>query len=253
VRSWVETESPHFTARHAEEDLEHAVDVLDQLEATRADLAERLGALPENVEIVLHQSDDALAMARPSVPFRRALTSPASRRYLAGGISGSEIHMLSPPRLDERASAVPESRAMLMRTPSALYARMAVCAANPRLPPPNRVGAMIRAWRWAWLVSGMGAWLSGQTALARPAIARRLHESPPPEFPPGVRDAELLGGTVVDLLAREEGERAAIELVRALDPDGPRQALVHAFGGRSLEHSEAAWRTHLKHMAETVR
>jgi hypothetical protein len=97
VGSWVETESPHFTARHAEEDLEHAVDVLDQLEAMRDDLAVRLGTLPEDVAVVLHRSDEQLAMARPSVPLRRALTAPASRRYLAGGISGSEIHVLSPP------------------------------------------------------------------------------------------------------------------------------------------------------------
>jgi hypothetical protein len=196
-------------------------------------------------------------MARPSLPIRRALTAPASRRYLAGAVSGTEIHVLSPPLLEARASAVvggsAETRQMLLRTPSALYARLAVGAANPRLPPPNRIGTMVRAWRWAWLVAGTGAWLSGQTALARPAIARRLHEDPPPDFPPGLRDAELLGGTVVDLLAREEGERAAIALARRLDPDGPRAALVHAFHGRRLEHTEATWRAHLKHMAESVR
>jgi hypothetical protein len=253
VRSWVETESAHFTARHAEHHLEYAVEVLDQLEAMREQLAERLPVLPEDVAIVLHQSDDQLAMARPSVPLRRALTSPASRRYLAGAVSGTEIHVLSPPLLDERASAVPESRQMLMRTPSALYSRLAVCHANPLLPPPNRIGPMIRAWRWAWLVSGIGAWLSGQTALARPAIARRLRELPAPEFPPGVRDAELLGGTVLDLLAREEGERAPLALALALDPAGPKQGLVRAFHGRSLEHTEATWRAHLRHLAETVR
>jgi hypothetical protein len=252
VSSWVETASAHFTARHAEEDAEHAAGVLAQLERTRDRLDTLLAALPEDVAVVLHGSDEQLALARPSLPIRRALTAPASRRYLAGAISGSEIHVLSPPLLEARASAVPESREMLLRTPSALYARMAACALNPRLPPPARIGTVVRAWRWAWLVAGIGAWLSGQTALARPAIARRRREGDPPAFPPGLRDAELLGGTVVDLLAREEGERAALDLARELDPRGPRDGLVRAFHGRRLDHTEATWRAHLTRLAGTT-
>jgi hypothetical protein len=45
---------------------------------------------------------------------------------------------------------------------------------------------------------------------------------------------------VFDLVAREEGDRAAIAAVRA----GPTQAL-EAFGRRSRRHTEAAWRSHL--------
>ena len=39
-------------------------------------------------------------------------------------------------------------------------------------------------------------------------------------------DAQLLGGTVVDLLARESGEMTAARLAVELHPKGPRQALV---------------------------
>ena len=76
-------------------------------------------------------------------------------------------------------------------------------------------------------------------------MARRLHEGPQPSFPPGVRDAQLLGGTLVDLLAREEGEMAAARLAVELHPDGPRRALIDAFGGRPLQHTERTWRAHL--------
>jgi hypothetical protein len=46
---------------------------------------------------------------------------------------------------------------------------------------------------------------------------------------------------VFDLVAREEGERAAVAVVRA----GPERALEQAFGRRRERHTEAAWRSHL--------
>lgn len=246
MSSWLETASAHFTARHAEEDAEHAADVLEQLEATRARLAPLLPALPDEVGVVLHASEGQLAMARPGLPVRRQLTAPSARRYVAGALSGYDIHVLTPPLLEERASGAAGTRELLLLTPSALYARLAVCAASPRLPPPTRVGTVVRAWRWAWLLEGIGAWLSGQTALARPAIRLRMAEPTRPAFPPALRDAVLLGGTVVDLLAREEGDQAAVDLVLRLDPSGPTGALVRAFHGRSLAHTESTWRKHLE-------
>lgn len=253
MSSWLETASAHFTARHAEEDADHARAVLEQLEATRARIAPLLPALPDEVGVVLHAAEGQLALARPGLPLRRQLTAPAARRYVAGALSGYDIHVLSPPLLDARASGAEGSRAALALTPSSLYARLAVCAASPRLPPPTRVGTVVRAWRWAWLLEGVGAWLSGQTALIRPAIRLRLHEAPAPSFPPALRDAVLLGGTVVDLLAREEGERAAVDLVLRLDPSGPRGALVGAFHGRPLVQTEGNWRSYLARIAETAR
>jgi hypothetical protein len=251
MRSWLETASAHFTARHAEEDAEHAAAVLAQLEAMRDRLGGLLEALPDDVAVVLHGSEGQLAMARPALPLRRVLTAPAGRRLLAGGLAGTDIHVLTPPLLAARASGAEGSADMVSLTPSALYARLAVGWSSPRLPPPARIGTIVRAWRWAWLVDGIGAWLSGQTALARPAIGRRLHEGPPPDFPPKLRDAPLLGGTVVDLLAREEGEQAAVDFAVRLDPGGPRGGLVHAFHGRSLTHTEGTWRAHLARMASS--
>ena len=106
-----------------------------------------------------------------------------------------------------------------------------------------------RELRWAWLLEGAARWFGGQTVYARPAIARRLREGGRVEFPPGPRDATLLGGTVIDLLVREQGERAAAQLACRLPASGPCAALAGAFGGRSLQQTEDAWRSHLARMA----
>jgi hypothetical protein len=156
--------------------------------------------------------------------------------------------MLAPGALDRRASAVPGSREMLELTPAALYARRVINESNDglrRRAAPGRVRAQLR---WAWLLEGAARWFAGQTDYARPAIARRLHDGEPPSFPPGVRDALLLGGTVIDLLAREQGEQAAVELACRLDPRGPTAALVSAFGGRPLRHTEQVWRSQLQRL-----
>jgi hypothetical protein len=108
---------------------------------------------------------------------------------------------------------------------------------------------MQRELRWAWLLEGSARWFSGQTEHARPAIARRLREGGRPAFPPGLRDAMLLGGTVIDLLVQEEGEAAAAGFAARLDPQGPRAAITQAFGGRAFVHTEGTWRTHLARMA----
>jgi hypothetical protein len=85
---------------------------------------------------------------------------------------------------------------------------------------------------------------------ARPARDRSpAARGPAPELPPGVRDSALLGGTVIDLLARERGEPAAAQFVTRLHPQGARAALSKAFGGRPFVHTEGAWRMHLARMA----
>jgi hypothetical protein len=109
-----------------------------------------------------------------------------------------------------------------------------------------------RAVRWAWLLEGSARWFGGQTEHARPAIARRLREGGRPSFPPGLRDAPLLGGTVIDLLACEAGERVAARFCCRLHPQGPRAALTRAFGGRALVHTEGAWRSHLAQLASAA-
>jgi hypothetical protein len=246
--SWAETHSPSFTARHADADGDDVIGVLELLEGVRERLASSFPAVPEHLSVVLHPSAAQLDVAQPVVPVLRRLTAPAARRYLAGWFTAREVHVLAPRALAGRASTVPGSQEMLLLTPAALYAQLVAGLSNPALPPPLRPASLVRYTRHAWLAAGAGQWFSGQTAHARPAIARRLREGEEPAFPPGIRDAQLLGGSVFDLLAREEGEDAAVRL--AIEPPGEmRRALERAFRGRSFEHSQGAWRTHLARLA----
>jgi hypothetical protein len=104
--------------------------------------------------------------------------------------------------------------------------------------------------RWAWLLEGAAQYFSGQVRHVRPAVTRRLREGGTPAFPPGRRDAALLGGSVFDLLDREEGELACVALACGPHREGPKGALTAAFGGRPTRHTEAAWRSHLARLGE---
>jgi hypothetical protein len=249
MSAWVESSSRNFTARHDEQDAAGVRTVLALLEETH----ERLGAvfprLPAEVTVVVHSSNAELDLAQPFLPVMRRVTAPAARRYLAGWTSRATVHVLSPRLLAERAASTEGSREMLLLTPAALYAQLVVAECNPALPPPWSPRSTARAARWAWLVAGSAQWFSGQTAHAHAAIARRMREDSRPDFPPRLRDATLLGGTVIDLVAREQGIAGAVALASSLPRGGPREALVSVFDGRALMHTEGTWRAHLARMA----
>src|SRR5256714_4725232 len=232
---WNETPSEHFVARHEDRDAADAEGVLELLEATRARLARAFAVVPAGVDVVLHGSDAQLLLARPAVALSRALAAPAARRYVTGTWGRRELHVLAPRRLEERASAVPGSRELVLLSPAGLYSRLVVGSSSRTL------GSRRRARRLAWLAWGAAARVSGQTAHARPAIARRLREGRSPAFPPSRRDARLLGGTVIDLLVHERGEAEAVRLV----DEG---VLRHAFLGAPLREIETRWREHLEHL-----
>jgi hypothetical protein len=247
--TWVESSSPSFHARHESTDADDAARVLERLEHAREALE---GVFPRTVgdlTIVLHGSPTQLAIAQPYLPLLQRLTAPSGRRYLVGWFGAREIHVLAPRVLDRRASNVPGSRELLALAPAALYAATVVGANNPDLPPPFRPGSFTRYVRWAWLAQGAASYFAGQVAHVRPAVNRRLREGPTPSFPPALGDAPVLGGTVFDLLARQEGEQAAARLASRLHPDGAEAALVKAFHGRPLEAIEGAWRAHLSRLA----
>ena len=247
--TWVESELGAFRARHNAEDARDARRVLQSLSVTELRMGDVFPEHLNEITVVLHSSNLSLTLAHPVLPLVWLSTAPAARRYVAGWAGRTELHVLSPKVLRGRASNVTGSREMLALSAAALYARRVVIVNNrdlQRVFGPIRVR---REMRWAWLLEGAARWFAGQTDHARPAIARRLREGGRPSFPPSYRDAALLGGTVFDLLAAERGERAAARLATRLDPGGPRAALIEAFGGRGLDHTEGAWRSHLARMA----
>jgi hypothetical protein len=250
MSAWIESSSQNFVARHEERDEDAVGAVLGLLEDTRERLGSTFERLPRGeVTVVLHASAMELDVAQPLLPVVRRMTAPAARRYVAGWAGGSGLHVLAPRLLAARAANVEGSREMLLLTPAALFVQLVVAECNPQLPPPWSPRAALRASQWAWLMAGTAQWFSGQTAHARPAIARRLREDAQPQFPPSLRDAVLLGGTVVDLVAREEGVQRAVDLACELPRGGPREALVAAFNGRAMVHSEGTWRAHLARLA----
>jgi len=225
--------------------------VLHLLELARRDLADYFPIDLAGLTVVLHPSTASLWAARPLLPVAWVTTTPAARRYLAGWAGGGELHLLAPAALDRRASNVHGSREMLELTPVALYARRVIAESNHDLPRrlgPGRIAAELR---WAWLIEGLRPLVFGPDGAFRPAIARRLRDGPAPSFPPGVRDALLLWGTVIDLLAREQGEEEAARFACRLHPGGSRAALTTAFDNRPFHHTEGAWRSHLSRMASS--
>jgi hypothetical protein len=246
---WIESASPRFRARHDTRDTDEAVRVLSLLERTRSRLEELFPREAGAVTVVLHRRPAELLLARPQVGFAWASTAPAARRYVAGYLDASELHVLSAEALNERASSVPGSREMLAFTAAALYARRLIAVNNVDLQRAVRLARPVVALRWAWLLEGSARWFSGQSDHARPAIGRRLREGRSPSFPPSPRDAALLGPTVIDLIAREEGRGAAARLACRLHRGGSRAALVKVFGGRPLVHTEGVWRSHLAQLA----
>jgi hypothetical protein len=242
---WTESSSPHFEARHEDSDVLGTAAVLELLETTRSSLSRIFPQVPDEVTVVMHANAFALSLAAPPLTLAWLASRAPARRYLAGWCSVRTLHLLAPAPLEQRASAVPASRDMLMMTPAALYAQLVIAANNRSLPPPLRP----RHARWAWLIWGAAAHFSGQNVFARAAIARRLRDDPAPRFPPVLRDAALLGGTVFDLLEREHGPRAAVELAFTRPQGSPARALERAFPGRSLIHSQGVWRAHLARLA----
>jgi len=249
MSAWIESASQNFVARHEERDQRDVSGVLDLLEDMRERLGPVFGALPEEVRVVLHPSSAQLDLAQPFLPVVRRLTTPAARRYVAGWAGRDALHTLAPRLLAERAGNVEGSREVLALTPAALYVQLVVAENNRALPPPWMPRSTLRAREWAWLIAGAGQWFSGQIHHARPAIARRLREDSGPDFPPGLRDAALLGGTLIDLVAREQGVAAVVELAGVAGGAGSREALLAAFNGRAMVHTEGTWRAHLSRMA----
>jgi hypothetical protein len=247
--SWVESVSASFTARHDSDAADDAHRVLQSLERRRVYLQALFPRTPDELTVVLHRGTAGLVFTNPLLPVAWRSTAPAARRYVVGWSGRRELHMLEPARLRARASNVPGSREMLEYSAACLYARRVIIASNPDLARVMPALRLRRQLRWAWLLEGGARWFGGQTEHARPAIARRLREGGRPSFPPGLRDAALLGGTVIDLLVREQGEPAAARFVIRLHPHGPRAALTEAFGGRSVIHTEGAWRSHLARVA----
>ena len=241
---WVETASLSFVARHESTQAAAAERVLDDLEAFRAELEAVFERVPGEVSVIIHPRPLMLSLAAPWLPLARAVSAPASRRYLAGWFARGEIHVLSSESLGQRASGVPGSAQALALTPRHEYVHLVLGANNPTFPPPFTLSSFRRYLRMAWLCEGAATHFAGQVSHLRAAITRRLREGTRPSFPPTTRDASLLGGTVFSLLESEHGRQACVELAGA-PARGSGPELVEAAFGRPAAAVERSWADYL--------
>jgi hypothetical protein len=241
--TWIETDSLSFTARHDDADVACAHRVLDSLEDLRLRLEDRFDHVPGNVTVILHDNPAWLSAAHPLLPAVRWSAAPAARRYLAGWPMAGEIHTLNDSWM-ERRSAGEDSLRALRGTAERMYCQIVLAANNPGLPPMWTPRRFLTFLRWAWLVEGGAQYLTGQIPLFRGAVITRLREGERPAFPPGRRDALILGGTIFDLLERHAGPDACTRMLSRLHRAGARGKLELAFDARMRE-IERAWRAYL--------
>ena len=245
--AWVETESLSFVARHDEADTACAQRILDGLEDRRLRLEDDFESAPGNVTVIIHDNPATLSLAQPLIPLARWSSAPAARRYVAGWTMTRELHVLDDDWMARRAAG-PDSLEALRGTAERLYSQLSIASINSRLPPPWGPRHLTTYYRWAWLIEGAAQHFAGQSALFRPAVINRLREGERPSFPPSIRDSLVLGGTIFDLLDRNEGREACVALVSRLRKDGAAGNLELAFKAR-FRDIEAAWRDHLADIA----
>lgn len=247
---WTESASASFACRHSSARTGDAARVLRLLERTRERLATSFPDPASDLTVVLHDSPQALALSNPLLPAIWGLTAAPARRYVTGWAGRQELHVLSPRALRERASGVSGSFEMLALAPASLYAKRVIVGSNREL---HQARLPARSWaelRWAWLVEGAARWLSGESGHARAVVGQYLRRGHRPHFPPSARDAPLLGPSLIEFLAHEQGPAAVTRLVGRLHTGGAGAALISAFPGRGLASIESEWRSRLRRLAE---
>ena len=198
--TWVESVSASFTARHDAAATDDARHLLQSLERTRAHLQTFFPRGPGDVTLVLHGGPAGLVATNPMMPFVWLATAPAARRYIVGWAGRTELHMLEPALLRQRASNVPGSAQMLEYGAACLYARRVIIASNKDL---ERV--MPRAAPAPGAALGLAAGGGG-------ALVRRPDRARPPRHRPAPargRSAELPARPARRHAAGRNGHRPA--------------------------------------------
>jgi len=221
------------------------------LERTRERLAPHFPHMAGGeLTVVLHDSPHALALSNPLMPALWGMTSKPARRYVAGWVGRRELHVLSPQALRDRASGVSGSFEMLALAPASLYARRVIVESNRELHSARVPSRLWMELRWSWLLEGTARWFSGETGYSRSVVGQYMRSGHRPHFAPSVRDAPLLAGSLIELVAEREGEGAVARLVRRLHTGGSHAALAAALPGRGFNGFEGDWRLRLRRLAD---
>ncbi|MFT4034584.1 MAG: hypothetical protein QM679_03300 [Patulibacter sp.] len=194
--------------------------------------------LPPHPTIVVHPTALSLALAQPAYVAALALTETHGRRYLSSWASGSTLHLIAPGRLTRGAGGHVSLRDAMERAPACGLAHLALGHVNPGLT----LQRALRRRDWFWLAWGAGQSLVGQVPMLASVIALRRKERRHLAVPPVMRDAVVLGGSLVELVRRERGLTALAHLLRDPLPPSPQGWIGRALPGLGATEREVRWR-----------
>lgn len=236
--TWTESTSNLFRVRFDDDARLEVEELVHVLETFAARLEAHGLLLPPHPTIVVHPTAMSLALAQPAYVAALGLTETHGRKYLASWASGSTLHLIAPGRLARGAESHISLRDAMERQPACGLAHLALGYANPGLS----LQRALRRRAWFWLAWGAGQTLVGQVPMLASVIAVRRRERRGLSLTPPMRDAVILGGSIVELVLRERGLTALTHLLREPLPPSPEGWIGRALPGLGPTEREVRWR-----------
>ncbi len=236
--TWTESSSNLFRVRFDDDARTEVEELVHVLETVAARLDAHGLRLPPHPTIVVHPTGLSLGLAQPGYFAAQSLTEAVGRRYLASWSVGSTLHLVVPHRLLRNGRGQVTMREALERAPSCGLAHLALGHTNPALS----LQRTLRNRSWFWLAWGAGQTLVGQVPLLATSIAIRRRERRAMTIPPPMRDAVVLGGSLVELVLRERGLTALVQLLREPLPPTPQAWIGQALPGLGPTERDVRWR-----------
>lgn len=236
--TWTESASNLFRVRFDDEARTEVEELVHILETYAVRLEAHGLVLPPHPTVVVHPTAVSLSLAQPAYVAALGLTETHGRRYLASWTSGSTLHLISPERLRRGTENHISLRAAMERAPACGLAHMALGHANSGLS----LQRALRSRGWFWLAWGAGQTLVGQVPTLASVIAVRRKERRALSLTPAMRDAVILGGSIVELVLRERGLTGLVHLLKAPLPERPEAWIARALPGVGPTEREVQWR-----------
>ncbi|MBO9531940.1 MAG: hypothetical protein J7513_03085 [Solirubrobacteraceae bacterium] len=236
--TWTESTSNLFRVRFDDDSRTEVEELVHVLETVAARLEAHGLVLPPHPTVVVHPTAFSLALAQPAYVAALALTETHGRKYMASWASGSTLHLIAPDRLARGTEGHISLRDAMDRAPAAGLAHLAIGHANPALS----LQKALRRRDWFWLAWGAGQTLVGQVPMLASVIALRRKERRAIHLPPPMRDAVVMGGSLVELVLRDRGLTALVHLLRDPLPPSADGWIGRALPGLGSTERDVRWR-----------
>jgi hypothetical protein len=238
VGTWTESTSNLFRVRFDDDSRTEVEELVHVLETYAARLEAHGLVLPPHPTVVVHPTAMSLALAQPAYLAAIAMTETHGRKYLASWASGHTLHLVAPHRLMRGTESHITLRDAMERAPACGLAHLALGHANPGLT----LQRALRRRAWFWLAWGAGQTLVGQVPMLASVIALRRKERRALSLTPPMRDAVVLGGSIVELVLRQRGLTGLVHLLREPLPPSPEGWIGHALPGIGGTERDVLWR-----------